>query len=456
MRPTTGEVSRSTVVSGLRRLAAMHYDVASATLRGLRSRTLRLRDLRSVVVAAMAVALLTPSVAAPTQAAITTPYTPTFRTDLWPGVSYERGTMWTSGDRRQAVHIARVQPSRPDVRLKTVLSDDRVVGKLVVRRMVDERRRAGFRPMVAINGDMAVRGRIDAYAAPRSMAVSNRELLVAFQCVKPILGIEPDGTARIANVRSHITLSLPGESEPRRVERVNTHRDDEAVVLFTERFARSTRTKPGGVEVILKLEGRVKANGTQTVRVMRVFPGAGDTHIPKGMAVLSVNDPEDAWVYGLLQGQYLTLETQIVKRVDKSCAGKVKPADGWDDIVEAQGGNRRTVKDGVTKVPSREEYPPGWERHPRTALGLTAEGEVLMVVVDGRRKGSRGMTLGEMGYLMVSLGAEQAFNLDGGGSSVMARFDKRTKKFVVANKPSDGRQRPATQAFAAFQVKVPS
>ena len=136
-----------------------------------------------------------------------------------------------------------------------------------------------------------------------------------------------------------------------------------------------------------------------------------------------------------------------------SCGGKVKAADGWDRIVEAQGGNRRTVKDGNVKVPSREEYPPGWERHPRTGIGVTANGDVLMVVLDGRRSGSRGVTLGEMGYLMVSLGAEQAFNLDGGGSSVMARFDKRTRKFVVANKPSDGRQRPATQAFAAFQVK---
>jgi hypothetical protein len=413
----------------------------------------RLHHLGSVVVAVMAVVLLVPPISPPAQAIVTTPYARTFQTDLAPGISYERGTMWTSRDRRQAVHIARVQPWRANVRLKTVLSDDRIVGKLVVRRMVDERRRFGFRPMVAINGDMAVRGREDAYAAPRSMAVSNRELLVAFQCVKPILGLDADGTAKIANVREHITLTLPGESEPRRVDRLNTHREDDAVVLYTERFARSTMTAPGGVEVILGLQGRVRANGTQTVLVRRVTYGAGDTRIPRGMAVLSVNDPEDAWVYGLVPGQQLVLQTQVVKRVDKSCGGRVKPAEGWGRIVEAQGGNRRTVKDGAVKVPTPEEYPPGWKRHPRTGIGLTAEGEVLMVVVDGRRKGSRGVSLVEMGQLMVSLGAEQAFNLDGGGSSVMARFDKRTKKFIVANKPSDGRQRPATQGFAAFQVK---
>jgi hypothetical protein len=410
--------------------------------------------LRPVALVAVALALLIGPLAPGAHAAITTPYVPTFKTTLWPGVTYERGTFWTSGNRRQAVHIARVKPYLPDVRLKTVLSDDKVVGKLVVRRMVDERRRPGFRPLVAINGDMAVRGREDAYAAPRSIAVSNRELLVAFSCTKPVIGIDADGTARIASVRSHISLTLPGETEPRRVERLNTHRDDDAVVLYTSRFARSTRTRPGGVEVILKLQGRVLANGTQTVQVMRVLPGFGNTPIPQGMAVLSVNNPEEAWVSGLVVGQLLTLQTQVVKKVNSACGGKVKAADGWGNVVETQGGNRFTVRDGVVKVPSREVYPPGWERHPRSGIGLTAEGDILMVAVDGRRKGSRGVTLGEMGYLMVSLGAQNAFNLDGGGSTVMARFDKRTRKFVVVNKPSDGRQRPATQAFAVFQVQT--
>jgi hypothetical protein len=408
---------------------------------------------RPLAVATLAIILLVTFVSSPADAAITRPYMPWFREALSPGITYERGSMYTSGGRRQAVHVGRVSLLRPDVRLKSILSDDKVVGKEVVRRMADQRRRPGFRPMLAINGDMASRGRIDAYAAPRSMAVSNRELLVAYQCVRPVLGVDADGTARIDKVRSHISLALPGESEPHRVHRLNTHRDDDQVVLFTTRFARSTRTKRGGVEVILNMEGRLLANGTQTVRVMRVLKGAGNTPIPAGKAVLSVNNPEESWVYDLVQGQYLTLQTQVVKKVDKPCGGKVKAMQGWDRIQEAQGGNRFTVKEGVVRVPSREIYPSGWERHPRTGVGLTAGGELLMVIVDGRRKGSVGVTLGEMGYLMTSLGADYAFNLDGGGSTVMARFKKQTGQFIVVNKPSDGRQRPATQALAAFNVK---
>jgi exopolysaccharide biosynthesis protein len=85
-------------------------------------------------------------------------------------------------------------------------------------------------------------------------------------------------------------------------------------------------------------------------------------------------------------------------------------------------------------------------------VGITADGRVLMVTADGRRTGAAGMTLADMGRLMISLGAKHSFNLDGGGSTAMARFKPRTGVFAVANKPSDGRQRAATQALVAFRT----
>jgi hypothetical protein len=72
------------------------------------------------------------------------------------------------------------------------------------------------------------------------------------------------------------------------------------------------------------------------------------------------------------------------------------------------------------------------QRHPRTLVGRTAAGDVLLVTVDGRQPGySTGMTLAEAADLMRSLGTVDALNLDGGGSTT----------FVVAgdvvNRPSD-------------------
>ncbi len=58
--------------------------------------------------------------------------------------------------------------------------------------------------------------------------------------------------------------------------------------------------------------------------------------------------------------------------------------------------------------------------NPRTAIGMIAPNHYVFVVVDGRKEGySRGMTLTELAEVMAGLGATEAYNLDGGGSSTM-------------------------------------
>jgi exopolysaccharide biosynthesis protein len=59
-------------------------------------------------------------------------------------------------------------------------------------------------------------------------------------------------------------------------------------------------------------------------------------------------------------------------------------------------------------------------KEPRTAVGLTAAGEMLWITVDGRRPGhSMGTSLDELTRLFLSLGAVEAMNWDGGGSTTM-------------------------------------
>lgn len=56
-------------------------------------------------------------------------------------------------------------------------------------------------------------------------------------------------------------------------------------------------------------------------------------------------------------------------------------------------------------------------RHPRAALGHTRDGRLLAVACDGRSGDEAGLTLGELAEALVALGAVQALNLDGGGST---------------------------------------
>ena len=58
-------------------------------------------------------------------------------------------------------------------------------------------------------------------------------------------------------------------------------------------------------------------------------------------------------------------------------------------------------------------------KNPRSAIGYTKDGTLIMVAVDGREGSSVGMTLMQLAGFMKSIGCEGAINLDGGGSTVM-------------------------------------
>jgi hypothetical protein len=93
---------------------------------------------------------------------------------------------------------------------------------------------------------------------------------------------------------------------------------------------------------------------------------------------------------------------------------------GFPGAVDALGGNPRLVVDGAVSGPEVDGSGEFFGRHSRTAIGVTADGRLLLVVVNGRQPGySRGMTLHELAELLQRLGAQSAMNLDGGGSSEM-------------------------------------
>jgi len=91
--------------------------------------------------------------------------------------------------------------------------------------------------------------------------------------------------------------------------------------------------------------------------------------------------------------------------------------------------------------------------NPRTAVGVAAGGRrLLLAVVDGRQPGwSVGMTTAETARLMRALGADDALNLDGGGSSVLVAWAAASGKARLATRPSDPTgERAVGNAFAVM------
>ena len=109
--------------------------------------------------------------------------------------------------------------------------------------------------------------------------------------------------------------------------------------------------------------------------------------------------------------------------------------------MEAVGGRPILARDSVIVLEVDTEGAAGFAaaRHPRTAVGIAENGaRLLLVTVDGRQQPySDGMTLRELAMLMLALGARDAINLDGGGSTTMVVKRLDPPSLTVVNKPSD-------------------
>jgi hypothetical protein len=119
---------------------------------------------------------------------------------------------------------------------------------------------------------------------------------------------------------------------------------------------------------------------------------------------------------------------------------------GWPGVLDAVGGAPLMIQDGRIIGFCNS----GCGAQPRTGIGVTRGGRILLVVVDGRRpRWSVGPTLDEFARIMRGLGAVTALNLDGGGSTEMVVEGE------VVNHPSDGRQRNLSNAILVLPGQDP-
>lgn len=203
---------------------------------------------------------------------------------------------------------------------------------------------------------------------------------------------------------------------------MNRMRIAEDLVLYNNFFAPSTKTNQWGREVKI-VNNRVTAVAT-----------AGNMVITPGSVIVSGHGASAAALAQLKVGDRVTISQTLGSSV----------ADAADTVVS---GGPLLVEHGRVHVRATEEKMAAdiaKGRAPRTAVGIKKDGTLLMVVVDGRNNNSAGLTLAELATYMLRLGAREAVNFDGGGSSVMAING------LVVNKPSDGKERPVSIGLGLF------
>ncbi len=212
------------------------------------------------------------------------------------------------------------------------------------------------------------------------------------------------------------------------------------LVLFTSFFGANAQSEAAGTAVVLDLLQRPLRVGSTVQAVVRsVLTNLNSVPIPFTGGVLMGTGEASQFLQSLQAGQRVQI------RIDLRGEG----APEWREVSEAVAGGPWLVRDGkpvVAEEAARAGFNSGFieRRHPRTAVGRTAKGELLWLVVDGRQAHSQGASLTELAQLMLRYGAIEAINLDGGGSTTLVAYN------LVLNSPSDGNERPVANMLLLF------
>lgn len=334
------------------------------------------------------------------------------------------------------VTILRVNLKTSGTRVEAALGQDRVwgmdatMGREIVSTLATRRKavagiNAGFFPFAG---------------NPLGLHMENGQIITEPRNRRTVLLLDKKGAAHLARFgfagtvrgRDKTEIALSGLN--RRPE------TGDSLLLYTPAFFPRTLRAAGRVEVVLATDEPIVPNRDITGRVVQIVEG-GNAPLAPNTVVISGADASAEW---LRRTAPVGATLRFRLNVNTLSGG---PVDFANVRYSVAGGPRLLTNGQVTITLADEGIGQNFSttRHPRTAIGVTREGVLLLVTVDGRQKTlSRGASLPELAVLMQRYGAVDALNLDGGGSSACV------VRGLIVNSPSDGRERPVADALLVF------
>ncbi len=346
---------------------------------------------RRVLTASIAVAAL----AAPTAAAQIRGQT------LMPGVVYSHQVEFTA---HGPVVLNVVSAPRPAglYSIHAALSHGIVPGRARLTDM--EKDVSATSTVVGINGDFFNRR----WGTPSSILIRGGVLAADAGGGRSATGFDAGGGLHVDRVSLSATWKGVDQYRPMGL---NEPPGRSGTTLYTAAWGPKTPVEQGSTEVVLAPFPPALPNRILSAPVVQVAQGGAQT-IPADGAVLVARGA---------QAQTLTAQAPAGSTVSVRLV--LTPA--WSDVTEAVGGGPVLVRNGRAVFRSNELFSASqlFTRTARSAIGQTADGHILLVAVDGGRRGySTGMTSFELALALARLGAANACALGTGAATTLA-FD---------------------------------
>lgn len=326
------------------------------------------------------------------------------------------------------LNFLKVDLRNSNIKIKTVKAEDKLIARETTSSMAKRNSNDSNLVVGAINADF-----FDGVGIPIGAQVSDGQLVsssVAPSWTK--IGFDVSNNPMIGRI--NFSGKVITKNQTNILNAVNQQRSENFLVLYNSFNGTSTQTNEWGTEIEIEPVTSWIINDTVKAIVKNKITNIGNMTIPQGNAVLSGHGTAKDFLNTFVDvGDTIKLVINLQPGLEKLW----QMVSGFPVILK--NGVNYALK-GYAEEGGSASF--ATDRHPRTAAGISADSNYLfLVVVDGRQTISRGMSLPELADFFIKIGAYNAVNLDGGGSSTILIRDK------IVNYPSDGTERKVSNCL---------
>jgi exopolysaccharide biosynthesis protein len=342
------------------------------------------------------------------------------------------------------VHAVRYKAGTPGYSIEAWSGKDSIAGKETPSAMVTRYATAGREVKAAINGGFYS---MTTHGVPTGPEIVKGMMTYLGDVSQPIIGFDSNNRPHMDFLKFNAKVKSKNGAEFA-ITTVNGIRNTNNLVLYNSAKGKRTSTNEWGAEVLCTpktgqwetLDSHI--NASCNVTQIEPTSGKGNMATSKGKIILSGHGTANTFLTNnLYTGDEVEVTVNYTLKTDsKIDASVIRNAVAGYNII-LQGNNiiepNLSVYDDPTLITNN---------HPRTSVGFSADKEyVFFTVVEGRHAGSKGVSTKELAQVMKYLGAANAINLDGGGSSCLM-VGKTTKNVL-----SEGVQRAVCNGLAIIK-----